>query len=1318
MKISMHAGWYSIPKDSQISRRKPCLHAMSFLLWWPSVLQDFMWKGAEGEKPNLTPPLALSVSLRTTLLSSMPPFTWWIPGNTFSEHKVVIAVLSGGEYGTAAAATAARDMLHSFPKVRIGLMVGVGGGAPNARNGIRLGDVVVSVPQKWARSYMPREPLATPESSNPPENVPASSSSLKHGSLHHEPIGLYRVHSAASSSSRSSSSRPRRDSVDDGIDADQLDEKLRGLRLRSAKGSRHNKPFASAPGQRIADYENALTPPTPKQALGFKVIKRSAGEPGGTHLTDIPNEILTNILSHLHPDSHGAVALVSKRFYVLATTPHIWRLAFLRYFPGHASLDEKFVKASADLWSEPSSDIVRSETRYFGRLTPLATWRSEYVFRTRLIRSLAKGKPNTAAGAIGSSMRARQLGKKSGAVLTYNSKLPWLITNIHAVFDNGKKPPRAVQGAGALGVATMSDPTTGKIESWGLKDSHSSAQIQEVTPGLEPYGLGDGPAATDNSIDVSQLYGIIAGEGFPGGRAYFRSVNEIAGRYLGSEPGTEEQRPDIPRVPDITEAISSVWIAKSSAVPATTAAMCGMLTGSTLGVVTAYSLGSDPSGPRYAYGDMTARWVLSPGVPIISIKVDDNYTVRRRLSGRVWAAALNALGEVFYLTETPKPVSSQHYTGNALANAWLAGRSAYWHLVEETRRSARPDELDLNAVRGTYSPRTSSNAMNLSDGQVAAETKEIETFMRYQPNHFLDVCLGWDMQRKLEVDFANDDGQEAGECIFVIDCGHGRKARVTRFCRSTTALRPLAPGGAKSAPAIPLSLFGQAGIGNTPEPQSPKSPPPTPYPPKAPSALTDEWRAVSFQLKGPDSSIITTSALDNSTFAVLTLGEDALHTANESLVLSSTDGERHAQEIPGRRARFLVVGTNSGSVLVWNAREIRPEIVKPCRVIQTESPSISCVAASALYLVHGGSDGLVQAWDHLASTSEPIRTLNARSNGRVPRYMMTMNPTLTVANYTAVGAIVLDSDPTILRGVVAFGAFMRYWSYSSKGSPPGRKRRLRHADTQGRAAGRRFGSNVSGYILEEEEELRHENEHRAREQSRLRKRFGVGALGDLTEQEALEYMQMISEESFLADETRRASDSAADTTGADTASTSSRSTADATTPEASFIESSSLQQNLTTDDEDGYEVQIQQAIRLSLLEGVNDRGQSPQRSSPDEFEFPITYKAKTKGGKKKNGGSRRQSSSTTTSTSSPRVLPAVADNMACVADSFSAAGHTPPLGTADVDADLALALYMQEEEEQAQSRRRAREPFSEASQDFPPLATGQSTSKGKGVTRW
>jgi nucleoside phosphorylase len=60
------------------------------------------------------------------------------------KHNVVIAVLPDGEYGTASAASVARDMLHSFPNVRIGLMVGIDGGAPSQEHDIRLGDIVVS----------------------------------------------------------------------------------------------------------------------------------------------------------------------------------------------------------------------------------------------------------------------------------------------------------------------------------------------------------------------------------------------------------------------------------------------------------------------------------------------------------------------------------------------------------------------------------------------------------------------------------------------------------------------------------------------------------------------------------------------------------------------------------------------------------------------------------------------------------------------------------------------------------------------------------------------------------------------------------------------------------------------------------------------------------------------------------------------------------------------------------------------------------------------------------------------------------------------
>jgi hypothetical protein len=61
-----------------------------------------------------------------------------------SGHNVVIAVLPDGEYGLSSATAVAKDMLNSFPNVRIGLMVGIGGGAPTAKHDIRLGDVVVS----------------------------------------------------------------------------------------------------------------------------------------------------------------------------------------------------------------------------------------------------------------------------------------------------------------------------------------------------------------------------------------------------------------------------------------------------------------------------------------------------------------------------------------------------------------------------------------------------------------------------------------------------------------------------------------------------------------------------------------------------------------------------------------------------------------------------------------------------------------------------------------------------------------------------------------------------------------------------------------------------------------------------------------------------------------------------------------------------------------------------------------------------------------------------------------------------------------------
>ncbi|KAJ4992849.1 NACHT and ankyrin domain protein [Stagonosporopsis vannaccii] len=61
-------------------------------------------------------------------------------------HNVVVATLPNGQYGTSRATSVAENLLRSFPNVRLGLMVGIAGGAPSAKNDVRLGDIVVGVP--------------------------------------------------------------------------------------------------------------------------------------------------------------------------------------------------------------------------------------------------------------------------------------------------------------------------------------------------------------------------------------------------------------------------------------------------------------------------------------------------------------------------------------------------------------------------------------------------------------------------------------------------------------------------------------------------------------------------------------------------------------------------------------------------------------------------------------------------------------------------------------------------------------------------------------------------------------------------------------------------------------------------------------------------------------------------------------------------------------------------------------------------------------------------------------------------------------------
>lgn len=64
-----------------------------------------------------------------------------------NEHNVVIACLPMGNTGISPATTVIEQMQITFANLRFCLLVGTGGGIPSHKNDIRLGDVVVSVPE-------------------------------------------------------------------------------------------------------------------------------------------------------------------------------------------------------------------------------------------------------------------------------------------------------------------------------------------------------------------------------------------------------------------------------------------------------------------------------------------------------------------------------------------------------------------------------------------------------------------------------------------------------------------------------------------------------------------------------------------------------------------------------------------------------------------------------------------------------------------------------------------------------------------------------------------------------------------------------------------------------------------------------------------------------------------------------------------------------------------------------------------------------------------------------------------------------------------
>ncbi|KKY17685.1 putative f-box and wd domain protein [Phaeomoniella chlamydospora] len=890
-------------------------------------------------------------------------------------------------------------------------------------------------------------------------------------------------------------------------------------------------------------------------------------------------------------------------------------------------------------FSSDDQQILRSDRRAFSRLSALASWRSEYILRTRLLRSLGRGKPGQYQSLARSGHSRHGATVSNTAVTTYFSSLGWPVSHIHATFGTGlnKKQPLFVHGASEQGLVTKSDPATGKVDDWGLYDHAAFKHFSDLYIGDAEYGLGSGDVVgMPNVLDLSQQYGKVYGEACPGGRVFFTSVGEQRGRFLKIESSPQHDL-GIPEISMLGCAVTSVWIVKSEAILRLTGGIFGLLAGFSNGVLSAYALGSSPVyDQRFERGEPTAKWVLSPGVPIISIQVDLDYSMRRHENGRIWAVVLNALGEIFYLTSLPtRPDTKAKLSTDEIDRvAWATGRSCKWTMIDASQRMAKPDPFNLDSPDVNFTPRSSHNSQALSKAALIAEAQEIEAFLTHRPKHFRKICEGWEMRQNLRVDFAGDDRHGAGESIVVIKPGidEQQTASVRRFTRQKTSRLPKSEidPGVNIPPTAP-SLFGGPSYIPTPSTitSTPKSTPESRSSSQEnhTSNLTrSEWFISDLNFGGLRSSQVSTSALDESMYATLTASEDPLFSMNGGSSASSTMAspfstrplQSSSADVPGQRGRFLAVGLMTGIVVLWDIRATRPPVsdvissVSPVRVIYTESPQISCLALTSLYVVHGGNDGLVQAWDPLASTTLPIRTLNSRFSSRARRRLVQAEMSIQGIghNYYAAGAVVLDPDPTVLRGMVSLGTQLRYWSYSSSAADQYKssKRRLRRRSGRGSNGhvGQHYTHSGRGalkdYIANEKLDMELEGSAKRKEIEHLSGRFGTDLLGpDASEEELIAYATMLSEESYSSDQNKRSNNfhnnSGLSSTSGDTLSVKDTSSQ----PSGKALSESSAPTEST---EPKLDADLAEAIRLSLLDQQSTPTAISDMTTCSSFDVP------------------------------------------------------------------------------------------------------------------
>jgi hypothetical protein len=540
--------------------------------------------------------------------------------------------------------------------------------------------------------------------------------------------------------------------------------------------------------------------------------------------------------------------------------------------------------------------------------------------------------------------------------------------------------------------------------------------------------------------------------------------------------------------------VTCLWIAKKRAVVDSTGA--AVIVGNSRGFIRIFTI---IFGKKTNTIKPVASYCISPGVPIVQVKIDEDFLPRRHRQKRPWLTAINALGEVYYLRTLPG-----------------AAVTADWKLIPQTERIATPLYFEVFPEITERTP----------DKEKAAKLKQRDNLLLKMDYSLLkELWEGCGMDWFLEVDWAGDNIIAGRKGLQNKDGNAGYLPKITRYHLRT--VQPNQPKGlvcvvpshtASPIPSLQASIFGGDPVSSgTITPLADQQPADAEASGEAeadaadddePAPRIDSWSPTTLFLHNTF-TLLTCPAIDASPLARLTASEDPTLRAS----------------IPGGNARLFAVGTNTGSIFIFNCRAPLDPISLPLRVIHTDSPVITTLGVSSLAVVHGGDDGLVQAWDPLASTEKPVRTIHSRFSARARRRLEQHAGTATAGmgdNQFAARCLTLDPDPTNLRGIVALGTFVKYWSLQSDTLV---KKHRKGAATGGGKHGSRNAVRTKGEIREaivmDQKALKAERERREKEEIKMKKRFGVekGASA-MSEEEMLAYATMISQEAFEKERSR------------------------------------------------------------------------------------------------------------------------------------------------------------------------------------------------------